>query len=181
MLLLIYICFNVVCPFRVVLCWKGNIFSFSFEVKISSSCLSLLVWNSIYLSLGISKNCFSSDFCFLIIVVLFIRVLLAWFMVVLISLFLFFFMQTSKLTNLFPPFLDTYSLPMSSLGCKSLWDVMNFLYLQSSTRSFFSRPLVEWSRGSYKGDKTGVFLEMSFLLYSLVSSNFLYPLCMAKI
>ena len=78
-------------------------------------------------------NCFSSHFCFLVIVVLLILVM---FLITVISLsFHIVFiisMLSSMLANPLPSsFLDTYSLFMSSLECKALLIVISFLVLWS--------------------------------------------------
>ena len=92
-------------------------------------------------------NCFSSRFCFLVIVVLLIFVICVLFLHVVINLSLFFLIWSSSLcidesklssmlvSSLPPPFLVTYSLSISSPGCKVLCIVINFYVLWTIYRS----------------------------------------------
>ena len=66
-------------------------------------------------------------------------------------------MLFSMLVSPLPPsLLDTYNLSTSSLGCKALCMVINFLILWSIFK-FFSGPLQEKSRVSYEGDSLGIY------------------------
>ena len=124
-------------------------------------------------------SCFSSYFCFLVIVILLIIVLFMLFLVAIINLTMLFFMYSlspcidvstlfSMLVSPLPPFfLDTYSLSMSSLRCKVLCIVISSLILWFICWMFFPRPFQEWSQVSYKGDSPGVysFDEISAIVF----------------
>ena len=80
-------------------------------------------------------------------------------------------MLSSMLVNPLPPFLDTYSLSLSSLGCKAFCIVISFLVLRSICFSY----LVSFEDGPKyprKGDSHVFIPFIMFLLYSLVSSSF---------
>ena len=119
-------------------------------------------------------SCFSSHFCFLVILVMLILALSVLLLVAnLLSRFLCSLrvvychinMQASPL----PPFLDTYSLSLSSLGCKTLCIISSFLVLWSIYLSSFLVHFKNVTRVTAK-----VFIPfMRFLLYSLVSISFL--------
>ena len=103
------------------------------------------------------RICFSSDFWFLVIFGLLTTVLFVLFLVAGTSLSSFFLMQSSSsridastlssvLANpLQPSFLDTCSLLMSSLGCKTLCIVISFLFLWSI---YWSSSLVHLKNGT---------------------------------
>ena len=85
-------------------------------------------------------SCFSSYFCFWVILVLLILMLSVLFLVAVISLSLWFSMwslscidasmlSSMQVSPLPPSFLDTYTLSTSSLGCKALCNVIRFLVL----------------------------------------------------
>ena len=78
----------------------------------------------------LSQICFSSHFSFFIIVVLLVLVLFVLFLVVVISLSLIFLMLVSPLA----PFLDTYSLTISSVECTASCLVISFIFLWSICR-----------------------------------------------
>ena len=120
--------------------WRDSVL----PLKFPFSCEISLVFHLKY-----SCSCFSSPFCFLVIVVLFILVLFVLFLVTLISLSLFFFMLSfgghidvlmlsSMLVSPLPPsFFDTYSLSMSSLGCKVLCIIIIIIIIILFLASFF--------------------------------------------
>ena len=67
-------------------------------------------------------SCFSSHFCFLVIVVLLVLVLFVLFLVAVIHSFLHDIFVVASMSRRFilPSFLDTYSLSVSSFRCKAL-------------------------------------------------------------
>ena len=110
-------------------------FPFLSHIKVLSS-LILLVCRLKY-----PYSCFPPHFCFLVIIAVFIFMFLMLFLFAVITLSLVFFMlslspciDASMLLSLLatplpPSFLDTYSLFMSSLGCKASYIVISFLLL----------------------------------------------------
>ena len=113
-----------------------SLLRFPFLVKPIFSCLRCH-----FFSLKMSIELFFFPF-FLVICVLLVFVLLVLFLVAVISLLSCFSMLSSSryieastlywmLASPFPPFLDTYSLTMLSLGCKALGMVISFLVLCS--------------------------------------------------
>ena len=122
-------------------------------------------------------SCFSSHFFFLVIFVLIMLVLSVLFLMAIISLPLHFFMWSSRhcinasmhswmLTSPLTSFLGTYSLSMSSLGCKALCIVMSFLVFWficwSSSLAHFKNGPVYITRGT-----THVFIPLIRFFYVL--------------
>ena len=102
-----------------------------------------------------SYSCFSFRFCFLVIVVLLLFMLSVQFLVAVINLSLLFFMESScpridesTLSSMLacprPSYLNTYSLSVSSLGCKDLCIVISFLV----GSIYWSSSLVQFMKGS---------------------------------
>ena len=127
-------------------------------------------------------NCFSSHFCFRVIVVLLILLLFVLFLFAVIGLFCFFLIKSSNrfidiqilsslLANPLPPsFLDANSLSMPSLGC-----LMHRHKFSCSLVCLLGSLLVYFKNGSeYLARETAqVFIPlMRFLQYSLVLSSF---------
>ena len=116
--------------------WRDSVLPFLRYVHVFSCEMSLVS------RLKRPSSCFSSRFCFLAIFVLLIFMSSVLFLVAVIRIplsfsvlslsrcidALTFSMQVSPLP---PSFLDTYSLSTSSVGCKTLFLVINFLVLWS--------------------------------------------------
>ena len=137
-------------------------------------CRFLVAWNVVFL-----------PFCFLVIFILFVRVLSVLFLVAVISLSQCFSLlyssrcidATTLSSILVRPlpfsFLDIYRLSMSSLGCNALCMVISFLVLWSIC---LSSSLVHLKNGpGHLTRKTALlFIPLiRFWLYSFVSSSFL--------
>ena len=129
---------NIIGLYGVVLCCHLKRFSFSRKVYFRShvqvfSCKILSACRLKY-----PYICFSSNFWFLVFIVFLSGLMLPMILLAtVISLSLLFIMQSSKLScPLDPSFLATYSLSMSSLGCKALCISINFLVLWSICRSY---------------------------------------------
>ena len=119
-------------------------------------------------------SCFSSHFCFLVIVILLVLVLSVLFLIDVISLSLYFSMYSSShcidASTLY--FNAIYSLSTSSLGCSALCMFISFLVLWficlGSFLFCFKNGPEYLTRGTAQ-----VFIPLiRFLLYSFVSSTF---------
>ena len=180
---LINFCFNIVDPYGI----SGDSvsllrFPFLRQVQLFLCEISLVY------RLKYPYSCFSFHFCFLVIVVLLLFVLSMLLLVIVISSSLHFFMklsicpidvskQFSMLAIPLPlPFLDTCSLSVSSLRCKSLRIIIRFLVLWFIC---LSSSLFQPKNGPeylIRGIAQVVIPVMRFLLYSSVSSSFLFLL-----
>ena len=120
---------------------------------------------------------FFSHFCFLVIFVLLMFVLSVLFVVTVINLPLLFLshyidtlMLSWKLVNPLPPFFDTYSMSLSSLGCKAFFIVMNFLVPFTEVHLSFILRIVPSMLRRGQPRYLSIWWDSS---YSLVLSSFL--------
>ena len=64
---------------------------------------------------------------------------------------------SSVMASPLPPFLNTYSLPMSSLRCKAFCIIIMFSCSLVHLLKFFLPSLQEWSRVAYEKDSPGIY------------------------
>ena len=157
LLRLVYFPFNRVGPYGVLLCCYEKRFSF-LSVAMSKSFYVrfhlLVTWNIhtlVFLPNSVFDLLYRGSLC-----CLWCSLLLTWLFFYVVFKFLYWWSTlSSMLVCPLPPFLDSYNLFMSSLGCKALCIVISFLVLWFIC--LFCRPFLEFSLISYKGDSLGVY------------------------